>query len=710
MLTLSNVPSGVTVEVPNVIDNGTAVPGDALRIELVDGAGSNGSGGGVGGLPEGDNSDVVLNAGFGQAVYEVTDTDPFTISTVAVPLWSRWDSDLLNETPAVGASQVAISLGPLSTDFESDDTAPVPRFLDASGDPAAIFEIRSCKTTLLFPFVSNQAGKDTRIVVSNASGIVAGSGPDSDSCTIHYHGELTGGGAAPVDQTSSDIASGDQLDFTLSAGNVGQMIPGSTEFEGYAMAVCDFAGASGRAIIRSGFPGIPQNVVEQDAEVVSRDLSSGGRVYDNPVLFFGYVSNQDGYDTEIVVANTTQDWFDTPKEEATCELNYFGQNAIATQTSTPIQGPDLLKFSLSAGNVAQNIAPALGFKGYVTVECGFGLARGLARVVGSDGVAFAVPPEPIQPPAAPLKSGPVRANLPTGTSLLLSHVSSREDFDTRIVVSNASHFPGSMTPQDGMCRLDYHGDDASPFLPTQVVSVFAGTQVEFLLSTGSAGLGISPADNFQGHLSVSCDFPGAHALAEIEQSSASTLVAAHAYNAEHLDLPRVESPAPHVYPFVEHSGDTDRRLILANTSLDAFGTASAPANCGLAFYGTGTVPPTVDVPLDPAESIGFVISDGLPAKAIAPGPNFSGFAVVDCDVPFSRAMDFRQPTPPDATLCDADGVDGIDRNDLAVIRKSRGETPTPNDPRDADGDFAITNADVQQCRKLCTAKGCKPAL
>ncbi len=389
-------------------------------------------------------------------------------------------------------------------------------------------------------------------------------------------------------------------------------------------------------------------------------------------------------------------------------MNYLGQNVIATQTSTPIEGPDLLKFSLSAGNDAQNIAPAPAFEGYVTVECGFGFARGLARVIGTDGVAFAVPAELIEPPAAPLKSGPIRSNQAAGTALLLSHVSSRDDFDTRIVVSNASHFPGAMTPQDGMCQLDYHGDATSPVLPTQVAAVFAGDQVEFFLSEGSSGLGISPANSFRGHISISCDFDGAHTLAQIQQESGAILLAAHAYNGEKLDLPRSELPAPTVYPFVEHAGDTDRRLILANTSADAFGTTPGDATSGLEFYGSGTVPPTVSAPLDAAESISFVISEGLPAKAIAPGPNFSSFVVADCNLPFSRTMDFRQPTPPDAILCDADGNPGIDRRDLEVIRKSRGETALPNDPRDVDGDFAITNADVQQCRKLCDSKGCRP--
>ena len=54
-----------------------------------------------------------------------------------------------------------------------------------------------------------------------------------------------------------------------------------------------------------------------------------------------------------------------------------------------------------------------------------------------------------------------------------------------------------------------------------------------------------------------------HFVAEFEQTAASTRAAAHLYYAKHVDLARGESPAPHVYAFVEPSGDRDRRLISA---------------------------------------------------------------------------------------------------------------------------------------------------
>lgn len=48
----------------------------------------------------------------------------------------------------------------------------------------------------------------------------------------------------------------------------------------------------------------------------------------------------------------------------------------------------------------------------------------------------------------------------------------------------------------------------------------------------------------------------------------------------------------------------------------------------------------------------------------------------------------------------------IDKLDLALISKSRGQVPTQNDPRDANGDGKIDPADVKVCIPLCTFANC----
>lgn len=57
-------------------------------------------------------------------------------------------------------------------------------------------------------------------------------------------------------------------------------------------------------------------------------------------------------------------------------------------------------------------------------------------------------------------------------------------------------------------------------------------------------------------------------------------------------------------------------------------------------------------------------------------------------------------------VCDVDGDGDIDQNDLALISKGRGQTPTANDPRDANRDGKIDPLDVKVCIPKCTRANC----
>jgi len=57
-------------------------------------------------------------------------------------------------------------------------------------------------------------------------------------------------------------------------------------------------------------------------------------------------------------------------------------------------------------------------------------------------------------------------------------------------------------------------------------------------------------------------------------------------------------------------------------------------------------------------------------------------------------------------VCDVDGDGDIDVDDLGLIRAGIGQTPTANDPREANGDGKITINDVRYCTLRCTKAGC----
>jgi Tol biopolymer transport system component len=67
------------------------------------------------------------------------------------------------------------------------------------------------------------------------------------------------------------------------------------------------------------------------------------------------------------------------------------------------------------------------------------------------------------------------------------------------------------------------------------------------------------------------------------------------------------------------------------------------------------------------------------------------------------------PTPslPGDVACDVDGNGQIDRLDADVIFSDRGAAARASDPRDPDGDGAITVLDVSECRALCTYPNCR---
>jgi hypothetical protein len=61
-----------------------------------------------------------------------------------------------------------------------------------------------------------------------------------------------------------------------------------------------------------------------------------------------------------------------------------------------------------------------------------------------------------------------------------------------------------------------------------------------------------------------------------------------------------------------------------------------------------------------------------------------------------------------AAACDVDGNGRVDSVDVGLVRAGIGQTPTANDPRDANGDGKITMVDVRQCTLQCTNANCTP--
>jgi hypothetical protein len=190
---------------------------------------------------------IALNNGAGMAVWEVLAADPLIATTFEFGIGVSYVANTSNNLPGLGTATVAGSFAPLSTVTTASGSAPIPRFADTSA-ARTIFTISACTTNLLFVFLTNQAGFDSGIAISNTSVDPFGTAPQSGPCKLNYYGETTGGGAAPAAQTSAVVPAGKQLLAVLSTGgNYG--IAATPGFQGYMIAQCQFQYAHGFAFI-----------------------------------------------------------------------------------------------------------------------------------------------------------------------------------------------------------------------------------------------------------------------------------------------------------------------------------------------------------------------------------------------------------------------------------------------------------------------------
>ncbi len=171
VVTFSGVPQGVTVKVPAL----AGLPADdpvTLGIDEMDSSfelrinrnqGLDSLAGGMGTV-------TISNAGRGEVRYEIT-------AATLNPVLSEWN-DLgvtfswgsAGVAPSPGRAEVQVSYHPISNESgETIGTTPVPRF--TAGVRNTALSLDDCTTTMVFPFLTNQQGYETGIVLSNPSGL-----------------------------------------------------------------------------------------------------------------------------------------------------------------------------------------------------------------------------------------------------------------------------------------------------------------------------------------------------------------------------------------------------------------------------------------------------------------------------------------------------------------------------------------------------------
>lgn len=175
----------------------------------------------------------------GEVTWEVLETDPAAAESVTFVVVVAYTN---NPQPAPNTITTAGGFGTPSVSVTATQTDPIPRFQGAS-TPAPMVSFTACRTTLMFQFITNQAGFDTGIAVSNTSRDTLQTAPQTGKCTATFfptpYNATTQAQYPPL--ASPTLSGGEQWTFTLSSQRAG--------FQGYMMVGCDFQFAHGYAFI-----------------------------------------------------------------------------------------------------------------------------------------------------------------------------------------------------------------------------------------------------------------------------------------------------------------------------------------------------------------------------------------------------------------------------------------------------------------------------
>jgi len=205
--------SGITATSTAV--GGLSVPGGAWQVPLVNGS--------------------------GMAVWEVVAANPLTTQTYSFQYFAVATASPATNSPAVGTGTVNLSYAPTPPNFTAaagavaSSSLAIPRFIDTS-TATNVINVTLCRTNLLFPFVTNTAGFDTGLAISNTSTDPFGTAAQQGPCTLNFYGSN-----APAAVTTASIASGTTYTNLASLA--------SPNFQGYVIAVCSFQYAHGFAFV-----------------------------------------------------------------------------------------------------------------------------------------------------------------------------------------------------------------------------------------------------------------------------------------------------------------------------------------------------------------------------------------------------------------------------------------------------------------------------
>lgn len=193
-------------------------------------------------------SEVLYANGVGSAVWEVLNTNPNISESFSFGVYVTFVSNVSQNFPPPGSPLISVNLSYAPTAGSGlATTGVVPRFTaDSTARP--IVTIGICRTVLLYPFVTNQAGFDTGISIANTTEDPFGTGGQAGVCKLNWYGGTTAApDTSPAASDTPIVPRGKVFANTVSS------ITMAPTFQGYMIAVCNFQYAHGFAAITSNY-------------------------------------------------------------------------------------------------------------------------------------------------------------------------------------------------------------------------------------------------------------------------------------------------------------------------------------------------------------------------------------------------------------------------------------------------------------------------
>jgi hypothetical protein len=222
------------------------------------------------------------NTGSAQAVWEVTNANPFSIDQFNFNVYLTFTgapgtpgtpditgptppAKILSYAPTANGGSFTVATGGVA----GDSSVPIPRFVDPTTTPETVFTVSLCQTILLFPYVTDFPGFDTGLAISNTSmdplgGGLTGASPQTGACTVTFYGTPPLTTSPPVSTAPPPYSS-----VAANVNGTGLIGPGQTwtfdianpavdpafgtptfqGFVGYAIAQCNFQYAHGYSFV-----------------------------------------------------------------------------------------------------------------------------------------------------------------------------------------------------------------------------------------------------------------------------------------------------------------------------------------------------------------------------------------------------------------------------------------------------------------------------